>query len=161
VALLHRRVTESFHALKGTLLIYIYAYVSNRSLEQANAIFNTILHAEVTPPSPRRPSSPSRPINNPVPPTTPTRRRLFNYNSPSASHPATPTRARRLDTPTDDAYATSPVVGSYSRVQDDSCAVFARRRTQCSMPRNLQTVSISTWLTGQVRTELRLPLDSP
>ncbi|KAF8630502.1 hypothetical protein AX15_002873 [Amanita polypyramis BW_CC] len=77
--------------------------------EQANAIFNTILHTEVTPPSPRRPSSPSRPISNVAPPTTPTRRRLFNYNSPSTSNPATPTRARRLDTPTDEAYAMSPV----------------------------------------------------
>ncbi|PPQ79485.1 hypothetical protein CVT26_015252, partial [Gymnopilus dilepis] len=29
--------------------------------EQANAIFNSILHTEVTPPSPRRPISPTRP----------------------------------------------------------------------------------------------------
>ncbi|KAF8735086.1 hypothetical protein AX14_002757 [Amanita brunnescens Koide BX004] len=77
--------------------------------EQANAIFNTILHAEVTPPSPHRSASPSRAMTNTVPPTTPTRRRLFSYNSPSTSNPATPTRARRLDTPTDEAYAMSPV----------------------------------------------------
>ncbi|RDB20729.1 Fizzy-related [Hypsizygus marmoreus] len=79
--------------------------------EQANAIFNSILHTEVTPPSPRRPISPTRPTpiasgSGPVPPSTPTRRRLFNYNSP-ASNPATPTR--RLDTPTDEAYSMSPV----------------------------------------------------
>lgn len=77
--------------------------------EQANHIFNTILHAEVTPPSPHRPASPSRAMSTSVPPTTPTRRRLFAYNSPSASNPATPTRVRRLDTPTDEAYAMSPV----------------------------------------------------
>ncbi|KAF8901903.1 WD40 repeat-like protein [Gymnopilus junonius] len=77
--------------------------------EQANAIFNTILHTEVTPPSPRRPVSPTRPVasGSGVPPSTPTRRRLFTYNSPSRSNPATPTR--RLDTPTDEAYSMSPV----------------------------------------------------
>lgn len=82
--------------------------------EQANAIFNSILHTEVTPPSPRRPISPTRPIaiaiasgSAPVPPSTPTRRRLFNYHSPTTSNPATPTR--RLDTTTDEAYSMSPV----------------------------------------------------
>ncbi|KAG5650265.1 hypothetical protein H0H81_012791 [Sphagnurus paluster] len=78
--------------------------------EQANAIFTSILHSEVTPPSPRRAISPTRPAPIPsgsaVPPTTPTRRRLFAYNSP-ASNPNTPTR--RLDTPTDEAYSMSPV----------------------------------------------------
>lgn len=85
--------------------------------EQANAIFTSILHTEVTLPSPHRSSSPTRPIPPPtastsaVPPTTPTRkRRLFTYNSPSASsNPTTPTRGRRLDTPTDEAYSMSPV----------------------------------------------------
>ncbi|PFH48551.1 hypothetical protein AMATHDRAFT_5693 [Amanita thiersii Skay4041] len=78
--------------------------------EQANAIFNTILHTEVTPPSPHRSSSPSRALTgSTMPPTTPTRRRLFTYNSPSSSNPVTPTRSRRLDTPTDEAYAMSPV----------------------------------------------------
>lgn len=80
--------------------------------EQANAIFSSILHTEVTPPSPRRPVSPTRPAPIPststaMPPTTPTRRRLFAYSSPSHSNPATPTR--RLDTPTDEAYSMSPV----------------------------------------------------
>ncbi|KAF8058675.1 WD40-repeat-containing domain protein [Lyophyllum atratum] len=78
--------------------------------EQANAIFSSILHTEVTPPSPRRPISPTRPApiasGSTVPPSTPTRRRLFAYHSP-ASNPGTPTR--RLDTPTDEAYSMSPV----------------------------------------------------
>ncbi|TFK33846.1 WD40 repeat-like protein [Crucibulum laeve] len=77
--------------------------------EQANAIFNSILHTEVTPPSPhRRPVSPTRPTaSGSIMPSTPTRRRLFAYSSPSTSNPATPTR--RLDTPTDEAYSMSPV----------------------------------------------------
>ena len=80
--------------------------------EQANAIFTSILHTEVTPPSPHRPASPTRPPpitsnSTTAPPSTPTRRRLFAYNSPSASNPATPTR--RLDTPIDEAYSMSPV----------------------------------------------------
>ncbi|KAF9476648.1 WD40 repeat-like protein [Pholiota conissans] len=79
--------------------------------EQANSIFNTILHTEVTPPSPRRPVSPTRPVASGsgigMPPSTPTRRRLFAYNSPSGSNPNTPTR--RLDLPTDEAYSMSPV----------------------------------------------------
>ena len=78
--------------------------------EQANAIFTSVLHTEVTPPSPRRPASPTRPSassSSTAPPSTPTRRRIFAYNSPSASNPATPTR--RLDTPTDEAYSMSPV----------------------------------------------------
>ncbi|KAF8885972.1 WD40 repeat-like protein [Infundibulicybe gibba] len=79
--------------------------------EQANAIFTSILHTEVTPPSPRRPVSPTRPApiasSSTAPPSTPTRRRLFTYNSPSTSNPGTPTR--RLDTPTDEAYSMSPV----------------------------------------------------
>ncbi|KAI0919169.1 hypothetical protein AcV5_002154 [Taiwanofungus camphoratus] len=77
--------------------------------EQANAIFTSILHTEVTPPSSNRSASPSRatPNANATLPTTPTRRRLFAYNSPSRSNPATPTR--RLDIPTDEAYSMSPV----------------------------------------------------
>lgn len=78
--------------------------------EQANALFNSILHSEVTPPSPRRPHSPTRPIpisSNNFTPSTPKKRRLFTYNSPSTSNPNTPTR--RLDTPTDEAYSMSPV----------------------------------------------------
>ena len=75
--------------------------------EQANAIFNSILHSEVTPPSPRRPASPIRPAHSStsIAPTTPTRRRIFHYTSPSP----TPTTGRRLDTPTDEAYSMSPV----------------------------------------------------
>ncbi|KAG5643202.1 hypothetical protein DXG03_001364 [Asterophora parasitica] len=79
--------------------------------EQANAIFTSLLHTEVTPPSPRRPISPTRPApiasGSAVPPSTPTRRRLFAYHSPARSNPGTPTR--RLDTPTDEAYSMSPV----------------------------------------------------
>ncbi|KAF9222445.1 WD40 repeat-like protein [Gyrodon lividus] len=78
--------------------------------EQANAIFTSILHTEVTPPSPRRPASPTRPAHSSssIAPSTPTRRRIFHYNSPS-SNPGTPTHGRRLDTPTDEAYSMSPV----------------------------------------------------
>ncbi|KAJ3511040.1 hypothetical protein NLJ89_g4332 [Agrocybe chaxingu] len=82
---------------------------SDAQKEQANAIFNSILHTEVTPPSPHRPSSPTRPIasTSGAPPSTPTRKRLFTFGSPSRSNPNTPTR--RLDTPTDEAYSMSPV----------------------------------------------------
>ncbi|KAF8161621.1 WD40-repeat-containing domain protein [Crassisporium funariophilum] len=88
--------------------------------EQANAIFNSILHTEVTPPSPRRPVSPTRPLPTAsgsgsgssataALPSTPTRRRLFTYSSPSrtSSNPNSP--SRRLDTPTAPAYSMSPV----------------------------------------------------
>ncbi|KAH9888320.1 WD40 repeat-like protein [Cubamyces lactineus] len=77
--------------------------------EQANAIFNSILHTEVTPSSPQRPGSPVRQpaASTSTLPTTPTRRRLFAFNSPSRSNPATP--SRRLDMPTDEAYSLSPV----------------------------------------------------
>ncbi|TFK71072.1 WD40 repeat-like protein [Pluteus cervinus] len=90
--------------------------------EQANAIFNSILQTEVTPLSTRRSPSPTRrqapmtasngvasasSTTSSIPPTTPTRRRIFTYNSPSTSNPATPNR--RLDTPTDEAYSMSPV----------------------------------------------------
>ncbi|EIN06407.1 WD40 repeat-like protein [Punctularia strigosozonata HHB-11173 SS5] len=75
--------------------------------EQANALFTSVLHTEVTPPSPHRPSSPARPPVTATPgtPSTPSRRRIFHYNSPS--HPTTPTR--RLDDPTDAVYSISPV----------------------------------------------------
>ena len=77
--------------------------------EQANSVFGNILHNEITPGSPQRPGSPVRPptASTANPPTTPTRRRLFAYNSPSRSNPATP--SRRLDVPTDEAYSLSPV----------------------------------------------------
>lgn len=77
--------------------------------EQANAIFNSILHTEVTPSSPQRAGSPVRQpaASTSTLPTTPTRRRLFAFNSPSRSNPATP--SRRLDLPTDEAYSMSPV----------------------------------------------------
>lgn len=76
------------------------------SIEQANSIFTSILHTEVTPPD-ARPVSPVRPPSTTPLPTTPSRKRLFNYTSPSTSNPTTPTR--RLDTPTDEAYSLSPV----------------------------------------------------
>ncbi|OCH89426.1 WD40 repeat-like protein [Obba rivulosa] len=75
--------------------------------EQANAIFNSILHTEVTPPSPHRATSPARQASHTPLPSTPTRRRLFAFNSPSRTNPSTPTR--RLDAPTDEAYSMSPV----------------------------------------------------
>ncbi|KAG6828303.1 hypothetical protein H0H92_008468, partial [Tricholoma furcatifolium] len=83
--------------------------------EQANAIFTSVLHSEVTP---TRPVSPTRPFpipssSNTAPPSTPTRRRIFAYSSPS-SNPATPTR--RLDDPTDDAYSMSPVRAASRRL---------------------------------------------
>lgn len=83
---------------------------SKIEIEQANTLFSTILHAEITPPSPERPVSPVRQASVPTPlPTTPTRRRLFNYTTPSGSAPNTPSRSRRLDMPTDEAYSLSPV----------------------------------------------------
>ncbi|KAI0050842.1 WD40 repeat-like protein [Auriscalpium vulgare] len=78
--------------------------------EQANALFASILHTEVTPPSSHRPASPVRAgatSHTVTTPSTPNRRRLFAYNSPSGSNPTTPTR--RLDTPNDEAYSMSPV----------------------------------------------------
>ncbi|KAJ3748440.1 WD40 repeat-like protein [Lentinula detonsa] len=101
--------------------------------EQANALFSSILHTEVTPPSPHRPSSPTRPpvasTSATVTPSTPTRRRLFAYSSPSHSNPSTP--SRRLDTPTDEAYSMSPV-----RAQSRQLLESPRRqlRSVCKTP---------------------------
>ncbi|GAV99284.1 WD40 repeat-like protein [Lentinula edodes] len=100
--------------------------------EQANALFSSILHTEVTPPSPHRPSSPTRPpvaSTSAAPPSTPTRRRLFAYSSPSRSNPSTP--SRRLDTPTDEAYSMSPV-----RAQSRQLLESPRRqlRSVCKTP---------------------------
>lgn len=75
--------------------------------EQANNIFASILHTEIAPSSPHRSVSPARQPAVSVTPSTPTRRRLFAYNSPSRSNPGTPNR--RLDTPNDEAYSMSPV----------------------------------------------------
>ncbi|KAI0061882.1 WD40 repeat-like protein [Artomyces pyxidatus] len=79
--------------------------------EQANALFTSILHTEVTPPSPHRPASPVRApasaSHTTTTPSTPSRRRLFAYHSPSGSNPTTPTR--RLDSTADEAYSMSPV----------------------------------------------------
>ncbi|KAG6818081.1 hypothetical protein H0H93_006865, partial [Arthromyces matolae] len=77
---------------------------SDAQKEQSNSLFTNILHSEVTPPSPQRPRSPTRP--SPLP-TTPTRRRIFNYTSP-ASNPHTPTHPR-LDDPTSSIYSLSPI----------------------------------------------------
>ncbi|KAE9395685.1 hypothetical protein BT96DRAFT_997487 [Gymnopus androsaceus JB14] len=67
---------------------------SDELKEQANALFSSILHTEVTPPSLHRPSSPTRPpvasTSAAVPTSTPTWRRLFAYSSPSHSNPSTP-----------------------------------------------------------------------
>ncbi|KAJ3711516.1 WD40 repeat-like protein [Lentinula raphanica] len=100
--------------------------------EQANALFSSILHTEVTPPSPHRPTSPTRPpvaSTSAAPPSTPTRRRLFAYSSPSHSNPSTP--SRRLDTPTDEAYSMSPV-----RAQSRQLLESPRRqlRSVCKTP---------------------------
>ena len=75
--------------------------------EQANALYTSILHTEITPASIQPPPSPTRSSTTLVAPSTPTRRRLFAFNSPSHSNPGTPTR--RLDAPTDEAYSMSPV----------------------------------------------------
>ncbi|KAG6907863.1 hypothetical protein DXG01_007077 [Tephrocybe rancida] len=82
--------------------------------EQANAIFTSILHSEVTPPSPVRSASPVRPAppastsTSALPPSTPTRRRLFDYGPSSRSHPSTPTRPD-LATPASPFYSLSPI----------------------------------------------------
>lgn len=88
------------------------------SSEQANSLFTSILHSEVTPPK-ARPSSPERTNTNATAststlPTTPSRKRLFNFNSPSGSNPVTPTR--RLDTPNDESYSLSPVRAESKRL---------------------------------------------
>lgn len=75
--------------------------------EQANAIFSSILHTEVTPSSPHRAVSPSRSAGPSTQPTTPSRQRLLFFNSPS--RPDASTSARRLDAPTDEVYSMSPV----------------------------------------------------
>ncbi|KAF5354411.1 hypothetical protein D9758_010781 [Tetrapyrgos nigripes] len=83
---------------------------SDAKTEQANALFASILQSEVTPSSPVRGTSPTRPpipSTSAAPPTTPTRHRLFAYSSPNRSNPATP--SRRLDNPDDEAYSMSPV----------------------------------------------------
>ncbi|KAG9221325.1 hypothetical protein CCMSSC00406_0009436 [Pleurotus cornucopiae] len=97
--------------------------------EQANSIFNSILHTEVTPPSPHRPSSPAR-APSMVPPTTPTRKRLFAYSSPS-SRPTTPNTSRVLDSPSSSAYSMSPV-----RTESRDLLLSPRRqlRSVCKTP---------------------------
>lgn len=82
---------------------------SDAQKEQSNSLFGTILYTEVTPASPQRAGSPVRQPTASTSnlPSTPTRRRLFAFNSPSRSNPATP--SRRLDMPTDEAYSLSPV----------------------------------------------------
>lgn len=101
----------SFHLMEGpapaTPAKRIIPTESDAQKEQANSLFSSVLHTEVTPPTPSRPASPVRQPAGVISPSTPTRRRLFNYNSPSRSNPATP--SRRLDTPNDEAYAISPV----------------------------------------------------
>jgi cell division cycle 20-like protein 1 (cofactor of APC complex) len=112
----NRIIPSESDALKGASRLsmrdWVLCLTFFRLSEQANAIFTSILHTEVTPPSPHRPASPTRPApvasaSTSAPHSTPTRRRLFAYHSPSASNPVTPTR--RLDTTTDEAYSMSPV----------------------------------------------------
>ena len=85
----------------------------------------------MTPPSPRRPVSPTRPTTtaSALPSTPTTKRRLFQYTSPSRSNSGTPTR--RLDTPTDEAYSMSPV-----RAQSRQLLESPRRklRSVCKTP---------------------------
>ncbi|EAU91830.2 hypothetical protein CC1G_04597 [Coprinopsis cinerea okayama7 len=83
---------------------------SDAQKEQANSMFTSILHTEVTPPSPQRQISP---IRSALPPSTPTRRRLFTYKSPG-SNAASP--SRRLDDPIDEAYSMSPVRAASRRL---------------------------------------------
>ena len=73
---------------------------------------------------------------NHVPPSTPSRRRLFTYNSPSTSNPATPTH--RLDTPTDEAYSTSPVRAAGCQRLESPCH---QRRSVCETPRRVLDAS--------------------
>ncbi|EJD08195.1 WD40 repeat-like protein [Fomitiporia mediterranea MF3/22] len=105
--------------------------------EQANTLFNSILHTEVTPPNVRE-SSPERTTNanastsasTSALPTTPSRKRLFNFTSPSrSSNPSTPTR--RLDTPTDEVYSLSPVRAESRRLLESPQR---KLRTVCKTP---------------------------
>ncbi|KAF5317297.1 hypothetical protein D9611_003569 [Ephemerocybe angulata] len=95
---------------------------SDAQKEQANSMFNSILQTEVTPPSPVR----SLAIGG-MPPTTPTRRRLFTYKSPQ--NPATP--SRRLDDPVDEAYSMSPVRAQSRAILESPRRTF---RTVCKTP---------------------------
>lgn len=101
----------SFHLLEdkspSTSTKKLIPTESDALKEQANSIFTTLLHTEVAPSSPVRASSPVRQSSGIAPPSTPTRRRLFNFNTPSKSNPGTPDR--RMDTPNDEAYSMSPV----------------------------------------------------
>ncbi|PPQ83891.1 hypothetical protein CVT24_006446, partial [Panaeolus cyanescens] len=81
--------------------------------EEANLLFNSILHTEVNPPiSPRRPISPSRGsggvVGGATMPSTPNRRRIFDFSTPNRKD-ANTTPSRRLDLPTDEAYSMSPI----------------------------------------------------
>jgi len=95
-----------------------------------------------------------------LPSTPATKRRLFQYSSPSRSNSGTPTR--RLDTPTDKAYSMSSV-----RAQNDNfwsllianSTACAKRHTECSTHQNWQMISISTSSIGQVRIYLVLASD--
>ncbi|EPQ55265.1 WD40 repeat-like protein [Gloeophyllum trabeum ATCC 11539] len=82
---------------------------SDAAKEQANSLFNQVLHNEVTPATTVAPTSPTRVRFQPAgaAPTTPSKGRIFNYFSTPGSEPSTP--GRRLDSTADQAYALSPV----------------------------------------------------
>ncbi|KAI5884964.1 WD40 repeat-like protein [Schizophyllum commune H4-8] len=100
--------------------------------EQANTLFTSVLHTEVAPEPPSRPSSPVRSAAPPTAPTTPTRRRIFAYSSPTKHSPQrSPERGRTLDDPTSSAYSLSPV-----RAQSKKTLESPRRqlRNVCKTP---------------------------
>ena len=140
----HQRLQRSYQQsqmLSKVRLHYFQSqHILKRRVEQANTLFSSILHSEVTPPS-ARPSSPIRSSTagpsssaggsgaTAVAPSTPTRKRLLTFNSPSSSNPSTPNR--RLDTTTDEVYSLSPV-----RAQSRSLLESPRRsvRHVCKTP---------------------------
>ncbi|KAI6017061.1 WD40 repeat-like protein [Pisolithus marmoratus] len=81
--------------------------------EQANLIFTSILHTEVTPPS----HPPTAPASS-IPPSMPTRHCIFHYTSPF-SGPLAP--AHHLDTPMDKAYSMSPIHASSCQLLESPC----------------------------------------
>lgn len=94
--------------------------ILTNTVEQANTLFSHVLHTEVTPEDPR-PESPVRANTEdpttPVLPTTPSRKRIFNFSTPSRSNRSNPTTpSRRLDAPNSEVYSLSPVRAESQRL---------------------------------------------